>query len=90
MGRECKMSEAVSSVRIPAGSAVKKTLTVGIPRACALDSMVDEMLIRKNEISHIPMLTLTLDAESGMAGVETRLESFIDIIKMNRMTTSDR
>ena len=84
------MSEAVSSVRIPAGSEVEKTLTVGIPRACVLDSMVDEMLIRKNEISHIPMLTLTLDAESGMAGVETRLESFIDIIKMNRMTTSDR
>ena len=43
MGRECKMSEAVSSVRIPAGSAVEKTLTVGIPRACALDSMVDEI-----------------------------------------------
>lgn len=51
---------------------------------CALDSMVNDMLIRKNEISHIPMLQMTLDAQTGTAGVETRLESFLDIIKMRR------
>lgn len=49
---------------------------------CALDSMVDDMLIRKNEIAHIPLLQLTLDAQSGTAGLETRLESFLDIIRM--------
>lgn len=49
---------------------------------CALDSMVNDMLIRKNEIAHIPLLQLTLDAQSGMAGLETRLESFLDIIRM--------
>lgn len=50
---------------------------------CALDSMVDDMLIRKNKMD-IPVLQLVLDAQSGTAGVETRLESFIDILKMRR------
>lgn len=51
---------------------------------CALDSMVNDMLIRKNRIAHIPVLQMTLDAQTGTAGVETRLESFIDILKMRR------
>ena len=29
----------------------------------------------------IPILNLVLDSQSGAAGVETRLESFIDIIR---------
>ena len=51
---------------------------------CALDSMVDDMLIRKNRMAHIPVLQMTLDAQTGTAGVETRLESFIDILKMRK------
>jgi predicted transcriptional regulator len=49
---------------------------------CALDSMVNDMIMRKNKMAEIPLLQLTLDAQSGMAGLETRLESFIDIITM--------
>lgn len=49
---------------------------------CALDSMVNDMIVRKFEGSGIPILQLTMDAQSGTAGVETRLESFIDIIRM--------
>lgn len=51
---------------------------------CALDSMVNEMLIQKNRMSHVPILQMTLDTQTGMAGLETRLESFIDILKMRR------
>ena len=51
---------------------------------CALDSMVNDMLIRKNRMAHIPVLQMTLDAQTGTAGVETRLESFIDILKMRK------
>ncbi|MDD5922854.1 MAG: acyl-CoA dehydratase activase-related protein [Eubacteriales bacterium] len=51
---------------------------------CALDSMVDDMIVRKAEGTRIPILQLTLDAQTGTAGVETRLESFIDILRMNR------
>ncbi|MDO5424335.1 MAG: acyl-CoA dehydratase activase-related protein [Eubacteriales bacterium] len=45
---------------------------------CGPDSMVNDLLMRKNE--GIPTLNLMLDGQSGMAGVETRLESFVDIL----------
>lgn len=46
---------------------------------CGPDSMVNEMIVRK--IKGIPVLNMVLDGQSGTAGVETRLESFIDIIR---------
>ncbi|MGI6008048.1 MAG: acyl-CoA dehydratase activase-related protein [Ruminococcus sp.] len=49
---------------------------------CGPDSLTDELLLKR--IGEIPMLSLTLDAQSGTAGVETRLESFIDIIKYQK------
>lgn len=45
---------------------------------CGPDAMTNELLIRR--IRGIPILTLILDAQSGTAGVETRMESFLDII----------
>lgn len=51
---------------------------------CALDSMVNDMLVRKFRDSGVPMMNLTMDAQSGTAGLETRLESFIDILSMRR------
>ncbi len=49
---------------------------------CGPDSMTNELLIRR--IRGVPVLTLNLDTQSGMAGVETRLESFLDIIRFQR------
>ena len=45
---------------------------------CGPDSMVNEMIIRR--IKDKPILQLTLDAQTGTAGLETRLESFVDIL----------
>ncbi len=45
---------------------------------CGPDSMVDEMIIRK--FNGIPTLNIVLDDQDGTAGLETRLESFIDIL----------
>lgn len=45
---------------------------------CGPDSMVNEMIMRKN--NGIPILNLVMDGQDGEAGVETRIESFIDII----------
>lgn len=45
---------------------------------CGPDSMINEMIIRR--IKDKPILQLTLDAQSGTAGLETRLESFVDIL----------
>ena len=46
---------------------------------CGPDSMVNEMIIRR--FSGKPILNMVLDDQDGTAGVETRLESFIDILK---------
>lgn len=45
---------------------------------CGPDSMTNDSLIRC--IKGKPILSLTVDAQSGTAGLETRLESFVDIL----------
>ncbi|MBD5133550.1 MAG: hypothetical protein HDT38_03605 [Clostridiales bacterium] len=46
---------------------------------CGPDAMVNELVTRR--VKNVPILNLVLDSQSGTAGVETRLESFIDIIR---------
>jgi predicted nucleotide-binding protein (sugar kinase/HSP70/actin superfamily) len=55
-------------------------LTSGFP--CGPDSMVNEMIMRKNK--EIPILNLVIDGQDGIAGMETRLESFVDIIRFKK------
>lgn len=45
---------------------------------CGPDSLVNELMIRK--LDNIPTLNLIIDELNGEAGIETRIESFIDII----------
>ena len=49
---------------------------------CGPDSMVNEMLVRK--IKDKPVLTLTIDTQDATAGIETRLESYVDIINFKK------
>lgn len=49
---------------------------------CGPDSMTDDAIVRC--IQGKPMLNLTIDAQSGTAGLETRVESFIDILRYQR------
>ena len=51
---------------------------------CGPDAMVNELIVRR--VKGVPMLELVLDSQSGTAGVETRLESFIDIIRFKEGT----
>ena len=44
--------------------------------------MVNEMIIRK--FRGLPIQTIVLDTQEGMAGLETRLESFTDVLKLQR------
>lgn len=46
---------------------------------CGPDSLVNEILLRR--VRGIPMLNLLMDSQQAEAGIETRLESFIDIIQ---------
>ncbi len=49
---------------------------------CGPDSLVNELMIRK--IINIPTLNILIDEFNSFAGIETRIESFIDIIKKKR------
>ncbi len=49
---------------------------------CGPDSMTNDMLLRL--VKDVPMLTIILDNQSGSAGLETRLESFVDILHFRK------
>ncbi len=49
---------------------------------CGPDSMCDEMIVR--QYKDVPIITLTIDAQDATAGIETRLESFVDILNFKR------
>jgi predicted nucleotide-binding protein (sugar kinase/HSP70/actin superfamily) len=46
--------------------------------ACGIDSIVLELI--KNSIEDFPILTIKLDEHTGEAGVDTRLEAYIDML----------
>lgn len=48
---------------------------------CGPDSLVDELLIRK--IKNVPTINIVLDELQAQAGLQTRIESFIDILRFN-------
>ena len=49
---------------------------------CGPDSMTDDAIVRCMQGK--PILNLTIDAQSGTAGLETRVESFIDILRYQK------
>ncbi len=49
---------------------------------CGPDSMFNDLIIRKYKKK--PIITLTVDTQDGTAGIETRLESFIDILNFKK------
>lgn len=49
---------------------------------CGPDSMSNEMILRKVHGQQI--LNLVIDGQEGIAGIETRLESFVDIILLKK------
>ena len=49
---------------------------------CGPDAMVNELMLRR--IDAVPMLNLVMDGQNGTAGMETRLESFLDIIRFQK------
>lgn len=49
---------------------------------CGPDSMTNDIITR--EFREIPVLNLVLDTQNGTAGIETRLESFVDILKFKK------
>lgn len=52
---------------------------------CGVDSFISDLVERKiKRGSSIPFMTLTIDEHSGEAGLNTRLEAFVDMIERRR------
>lgn len=52
---------------------------------CGIDAFVCDLVERKlRRNTNIPFITLTLDEHTGEAGLNTRLEAFIDMIRFSR------
>ena len=49
---------------------------------CGPDSLVNEMILRR--LKGKPIINLILDGQEGTAGMETRLESFVDILNLQK------
>jgi predicted nucleotide-binding protein (sugar kinase/HSP70/actin superfamily) len=53
--------------------------------ACGPDAMVDRLIeIETRKRSNIPYLSLTIDEQTGEAGVRTRIEAFLDMLRYRR------
>lgn len=56
--------------------------------ACGPDSIISEIIIREvRSVRDIPYMTLVLDEHTGEAGVATRVEAFVDMIRRSRRRT---
>ncbi|ACB85334.1 acyl-CoA dehydratase activase-related protein [Natranaerobius thermophilus] len=48
---------------------------------CGPDSVISDLIDRKiNHLNPLPTMTLTLDEHTGLSGLHTRIEAFIDLI----------
>lgn len=56
---------------------------------CGIDSFIGNMVMRHLARGKIPLLYLTLDEHTGEAGLITRIEAFIDMIRWRRKAQSE-
>jgi predicted nucleotide-binding protein (sugar kinase/HSP70/actin superfamily) len=59
-------------------------VVAAIAFGCAPDSGLAPVLAQEATRAGVPMLTLTLDEQSGEAGLMTRLEAFVDMIQLRK------
>ena len=55
------------------------------PLTCMPEIVACSILPRVQQDYHIPIMTLTVDEHTGHAGVQTRLEAFVDLLERSRM-----
>ncbi len=52
--------------------------------ACGPDSLMSELITRDMKVVNLPFLALIIDEHSGEAGMLTRIEAFVDMIKRKK------
>lgn len=53
--------------------------------ACGPDSLIAELIMRDMKVVGLPFLQIIMDEHTGEAGLLTRVESFVDMIKRKKM-----
>jgi predicted nucleotide-binding protein (sugar kinase/HSP70/actin superfamily) len=56
--------------------------------ACGPDSLISELIMRDMNTVGIPYLSIIIDEHSGDAGLLTRIESFVEMIKRKKKLKS--
>ena len=83
----CRKNDISSLERIIANHKVDGVILMSA-FPCGPDSMTNDMLVRL--VKDVPILTIILDNQSGSAGLETRLESFVDILRFRRASADKK
>ena len=52
--------------------------------SCGPDSLLKELIDAEAKLSPIPYMSLTLDEHSGVGGLQTRVEAFVDMVRRRR------
>lgn len=65
------------------GAAVDGFIDI-LPFACGPEAIIGDLLERRIKNAELPLLRLYFEEQSGEAGVITRLEAFIDLLKYRR------
>ena len=52
--------------------------------ACGPDSLISELIMRDMKVVGLPFLEITMDEHSGEAGLLTRIESFVEMIRRKK------
>ncbi|MFX0031674.1 MAG: acyl-CoA dehydratase activase-related protein [Promethearchaeota archaeon] len=52
--------------------------------ACGPDSLISELIMRDMKVIGLPFLEITMDEHSGEAGMLTRIESFVEMVRRKR------
>ncbi len=69
--------ESIGSIKVLEDKVNGIILLTAFP--CGPDSLVNELIMRK--VRDIPVINIILDELQGEAGIQTRIESFLDVIK---------
>ncbi|UCC20365.1 MAG: hypothetical protein JSV62_03495 [Promethearchaeota archaeon] len=52
--------------------------------ACGPDSLISELIMRDMKVVGLPFLEITMDEHSGSAGLLTRVESFVEMVRRKK------
>lgn len=72
--------ETLGAIAMNRGKADGIILLTAFP--CGTDSLVNELVMRR--VKDVPMIQLLLDEQQSQTGLETRIESFMDILQQRR------